>query len=148
MVVWSLDRHFKWKTTKTVTKFFRHLRDTLRWARNCMNEKAGKGLGPQVTCPRKSWDEITAEREDVHWGKWEYNGSNLVLGDMSPDGNSLVPGISLLRVSKICFTKGALPEISYQSSLKAVNGEEQKDSKWPAWKQGDRKMKEGTVTPG
>ena len=34
-----------------------------------MNEKAGKGLGPQVPCPRKSWDEITVEREDVHGGK-------------------------------------------------------------------------------
>ena len=24
-----------------------------------MNEKGGKGLGPQVACPRKSWDKIT-----------------------------------------------------------------------------------------
>ena len=50
-----------------------------------------------------------------------HDGSNLILGDMSPDGNSLVPGINLLRVSRICFTKGVLPEISYLSSLKAVN---------------------------
>lgn len=89
-----------------------------------MNKKAGKGLGPQVTCPRKSWDEITVEREEVHRGNRDT--MDLILSWVTC---LLIPGINLLRVSRIYFTKGVLPEISYLSSLKAINGEEQKDSK-------------------
>ena len=75
-----------------------------------MNEKAGKGLGPQVTCPGKSWSEITVESI----GKMDNEGSQNTVGPVLSwvrcllMGKPLAPGISLLRegaVSRICLTK-------------------------------------------